>query len=160
MHRPSKSIVTPVSQTSTAPKNERQQVTTAYFTVLLPPGFEVKTQEENATAQDVAQIVATQPRSGGQQIAINVATVGKEGLQGVASYNLRVKTPETYTKVEFGGMPAGVPTFYSQTDNMYEITGFWVRAGLYASISVSGVPNDKQPINVAYAQTLDGWQWK
>ncbi len=160
-HAPSKSVVTqPKTTTQRSEDSNPTPVDTAYFTMRLPAGFVTKSQQENATAQDVLQLVATKVRSNGQQVAINLATMPSDGLPGVASYNLRSKNPSIYTPIEFGGMPAGVPTFYSQTATAYEITGFWVNGGLYASISVSGAPNDKSAINQLYAQVLDSWRWR
>ncbi|MFO0882166.1 MAG: hypothetical protein U0491_01835 [Candidatus Saccharimonadales bacterium] len=160
-HAPSKSVVKqPTQQSETVKNPDPIPITTAYFSTTLPPGFAIKSQEENPNSQDLLQLVATKTHSNGQQIAINVATMGPDGINGVASYNLRAKNPAQYTPVEFGGMPIGVESFYSQTASVYEITGFWPKGNLYASISVSGAPGDRDTINKLYSQVLDGWRWR
>lgn len=162
LQKPSKSVVTPRTGGSGV-KTEQSvalPINTAYFTATLPVGFKIKSQTENATASDILQIVATQNNSNGQQIGINLATIAKEGLGGVASYNLRVKNPDIYKPIEFGGMPANVPTFYNRSETEYGITGFWVRDGLYASIAVAGTRADEALINQHYMQLLDSWRWR
>lgn len=136
------------------------KIDTAYFTAILPPGFVVKSNTENASSQDLIQIVATRPSSNGQQISISVGTLPKEGIGAVSSYNLRVSTPETYKKTEFAGMPSGLTTFYSQSQTAYEITSFWVRGGLYAMVSASGLPTQKDDINQSLVTMFANWQWR
>lgn len=161
MRKPSKSVITPPSNTSnTTTEESALPINTAYFTTTLPAGFRIKTQTENATATDVLQIVATQNNSNGQQIGISLATLGNDGLRGVSAYNLRIRDPATYRLIEFGGMPADVPTFYNRSDTHYGITGFWVRNGLYASIAVSGAIGDEPAINQNYLFVLNNWRWR
>jgi hypothetical protein len=159
--KPSNStIIVPSTTTPLQKAKQPVVIETAYFTVTLPSGFEIKSQVENATSQDLMQIVATEPRSNGKQIAISVGQLPKEGIAGVASYNLRVKNTDMYTQTEFGGMQSAVPTFYSATPSVYEITGFWPHASLYAAISASGSPSEKTDINNDYIATLDTWKWR
>ena len=159
--RPSTStIIVPKTDQQTIKNNDPVKIETAYFSVTLPAGFQIKSQQENATSQDLIQIVATEPRSNGKQLAINVGKLPADGIAGVASYNLRIKNPTIYSPTEFGGMQAGVPTFFSVTTSVYEITGFWPHANLYASISASGSPSEKTAINTDYVATLDAWRWQ
>lgn len=160
---PSKSTIKPANSGASLQEQNGQpkKVETAYFITTLPAGFEIKTNTESVSSgQDMIQIVATQPRSNGQQIAITAGVLPSEGLGGVASYNLRIKNPDTYTQIEFGGMPAGAPTFYSTAGAGYEITTFWPQAALFSSISVSGISADKTAINQTLTQVLGSWQWR
>jgi|GEM_PF-6271631 len=137
-----------------------KKIDTAYFAVTVPASFEVKTNVESDNTQNIIQIVAVQSHANGQQIAVTVGVLPSAGLADIASYNLRIKNPDTYSTIEFGGMPAGAPTFYSTAGAHYEITTFWPRASLVATISVSGNSDSKTEINQALMQVLGSWQWR
>lgn len=159
--KPSRAVIKSADKpVATAQSNESVVLKTAYFNVTLPSGFVVKNQTENANPLDVMQITATKSNANGRQVAISIGVLPEEGLAGVSSYNLRVKNPDTYKKTEFGGMPAGIPTFFSSADSIYGITGFWVNGSLYAAITISGIDSDRTIINQTYATLLDAWAWK
>jgi hypothetical protein len=163
VQRPSKSTVRQNQDQTATDQTEIQKtktIETAYFIVTIPASFEVKTNTESNNTQNMLQIVAMQPHASGQQIAVTVGVLTGGGLADIASYNLRIKNPSTYNTVEFGGMPAGAPTFYSATGADYEITTFWPRASLVATISVSGNSDSKTEINQALMQVLGSWQWR
>lgn len=159
--QPSTSTIIPTdTNTSSAQQSSPQKIDNAYFTATLPVGFTIKTNTENVNSTELVQIVATRQDGTGQQIAVTIGLLPADNLAGVSSYNLRVKNSAVYQPVEFGGMRADAKLFYSQTDSFYEITAFMTRASLYASVSASGLPNDKTTIDQSLVNFLDTWQWR
>lgn len=136
-----------------------EKLETGYFTSVLPSGYSVTEQHENGEIRELLQLVANKPTPRGQQIAITVDMLPKMGIDEVGNYSMRKKNPDLYFPIEFGGMPAGVPTFWNQSSDTYSIVGFWYTDSLYASIAVSGVVTEKQKINQDYMKILDSWQW-
>ena len=160
-HQPSKGKIEPAKNldSSTTSQSKVETVETAYFTAPLPVGFVVKSNTENASPETMIQVVATKPQSQGEQIAITLGTLPSDGLAGVSSYNLRIKNPDTYKQIEYGGLPANSPTFHSDNGTNYEVTVFLTHASLYAVVSVSGISADASNINQVLESTIGNWKW-
>lgn len=160
-HQPSKGKIEPSKNDnkSSVPQSKAEIIETAYFRAPMPVGFIVKSNTENATPETMIQVVATKPQSQGEQIAITLGTLPNDALAGVSSYNLRVKNPDTYLPVEYGGLPANSPTFHSDNGTNYEVTIFLSHASLYAAVTVSGISSDASNINQALESIVGNWQW-
>lgn len=158
--QPTKTTVVLKSLPDTAVTSNSVELSTEFFTATLPAGFIVKSQTKNATSQDLLQIMATQPVSSGGQIAITIGVLSNQGLDGVASYNMRIKSPETYVKTVFGGGQGAVISFYGQQNAIYELSGFWPKDDRYASIAVSGLQSQKEATIKYYTQVISSWQWR
>lgn len=145
---------TQVSQSNNASK----QLETDYFIALLPDGYTVTSNVEQANTAARLTVTAENPKTN-IKITIVIGDIPSGGLSAVPAYSLRVNSPNDYTLQSFGGMPASAVTFYS-VKNGYELTAFWAHGSLYTMITISGPSSQQSQINILMEAFLDQWRWR
>lgn len=137
----------------TRPSSQTENLTTPYFTTLLPAGWK----QSPTSAAGRVSVLALGPADTAEQIAIVSDVLPSGGLNGVADYNLRKNDTATYTVLRATGLPAGSITFQSTTGGLND-TLFMVEAGRYASLSVSA--GDPQTAISLLKTVSQQWSWR
>ncbi|TAH34097.1 hypothetical protein EYC59_03815 [Candidatus Saccharibacteria bacterium] len=151
-------IHTGIPSTATKPAEQAAPLTiqAAFFSAKLPTGF-IQKDASPPTSQVSVRVLATNTSSR-QQIGISGGALPKEGLIGVADYNLRVKDTASYKRATSTSLPSGAVAFEDTAGSM--LTVFWPHGGNYVSLTVSGSPGSLRDLNELLSKILQNWQWK
>lgn len=133
-------------------------LSTDYFTVQLPANFKTQTNGLPGSSQ-LVQILSYEPYSGGVQVGIVSNILPSGGLSGVADYNYRKTKAAEYIPISLPSGNASTRALFRHYDQS-ELSAYLVNGSRYASVTVSGPPEQSTILQKRLEETLQTWQWQ
>jgi hypothetical protein len=140
--------------TNVTPDITLKMIRTTQYTTKINEDFREQT-TENPSRPGLIQTLLFDTKETGAQVGITVSHLPTDGLQGVADYNLRVTTPDTYKPFTDVWLPADSHAFQKVSGN--ELSLFLSHTDRYASITVSN--HDISTMTILLKTVVDNWQW-
>lgn len=132
-------------------------VTTNIFTTHIPSGFRFQIASDPHDSSRI-QVTAFSTQKTDMQIGIVAAPLPYDGLNGVADYLYRLKTPDSYESIDSVAFPAESPTFRKK-NNGSELTSFIMRNNQYCSVVVSGSNVSTATLDSVMYTLAKNWRW-
>lgn len=152
-----------VKATTKPPASPAQQLTNDFFSLSLPPGYNVQSHQPTPSNLLFNQMITKPGGFGTLIIAISIANMPSDGLDGDTSYTFRAQQPSVYqmSTKNYGGDTVHIASD-SQTSS---VVAFWPHGSYLATVSISSgtdAPSgdgNQDELN-SLQPLLAAWQWQ
>lgn len=150
--------VLPIADKEGYSDNNQLAISTQYYSTTIRGSYRVLQRDSKGSGQVLDRFIATTSGTADKcQLAVTIAILPSDGLQGVADVNYRMTRPELFAVINLEAAPEGSLVFRGSSPD--ELDVFMVYDTRYAAIALSSTEGGGTKCGDSMSSVLDAWRW-